>query len=405
MMTQKSVIFVALFLLATSFAKVNIEHAADDKDFSLFPSIFSSFGNFTTFVQALNYPVETHLITTEDGYILTFFRIQAKNQTSLKSGLPVVYLQHGFLDSADTWVINDESDAPGLQLANQGYDVWLGNSRGNKYSLSHVTLNSSNPLFWQFSWQNMSQYDLPAAFSYINQQTSQMINYIGHSQGTTIMFAALSQNDTTVMNYLKSFVALSPVAWVAHITSGPMLLMADTPLATIFEDLKIEQFFAPNFLSTEAGHLFCTAFASECVDFLQFTCGADPTYDNAARFGIFMEYFPAGTSLMDALHWKQEVETARFDKYDYGTTEDMIQYGQPSPPDYDLSHVTFPLHLFFAQNDALVDPTDTQVLLTMLKANNNVNSKEYPGTGHVTWLWGKDISFYFNDLLAILSDN
>jgi len=31
------------------------------------------------FVKAAGYPVEAHKITTEDGYILTFFRIQAKN--------------------------------------------------------------------------------------------------------------------------------------------------------------------------------------------------------------------------------------------------------------------------------------------------------------------------------------
>lgn len=46
---------------------------------------------FPEVMNYLNYPVETHHITTEDGYILTFFRIQAKNSGSIKSGLPVVY--------------------------------------------------------------------------------------------------------------------------------------------------------------------------------------------------------------------------------------------------------------------------------------------------------------------------
>jgi lysosomal acid lipase/cholesteryl ester hydrolase len=38
----------------------------------------------------------------------------------------------------------------------------------------------------------MALYDLPAAFSYISKLTKQKINYVGHSQGTIIMFAALA---------------------------------------------------------------------------------------------------------------------------------------------------------------------------------------------------------------------
>jgi len=107
---------------------------------------------FPEIAQYLHYPCETHNITTEDGYINTFFRIQAKN-TQMQSGLQPIYLQHGLLDSGDDWVINDENLAPGLLIANAGYDVWIGNSRGNRYSQAHVN-GSINPnsSYWDFSW-------------------------------------------------------------------------------------------------------------------------------------------------------------------------------------------------------------------------------------------------------------
>ncbi len=46
-----------------------------------------------------------------------------------------------YLDCADSWILNHESVAPALVMANEGFDVWLGNSRGNKYSRAHKSLN------------------------------------------------------------------------------------------------------------------------------------------------------------------------------------------------------------------------------------------------------------------------
>lgn len=153
---------------------------------------------FTDYCKYYRYPVEKHEVITEDGYILTVFRIQQKGSI-IRQGLKPIILQHGLLDSSDTWIINDEDKAPGFMLANRGYDIWLGNSRGNKHSRNHTKYNpDKNKQFWDFTFQHMADYDLPALFTYVYKITNQKPHYIGHSQGTIQMHIALSKRNAVV---------------------------------------------------------------------------------------------------------------------------------------------------------------------------------------------------------------
>jgi lysosomal acid lipase/cholesteryl ester hydrolase len=79
-------------------------------------------------------------------------------------------------------------------LSNAGYDVWMGNSRGNTYSKAHVNFTASSSKFWEFSWHEMGVYDLPTTINYIINATGQkQIHYVGHSQGCSIFFVMLSE--------------------------------------------------------------------------------------------------------------------------------------------------------------------------------------------------------------------
>lgn len=63
----------------------------------------------------------------------------------------------------------------------------------------------------------MSKYDLPAAFKYICNVTGfEKIDYIGHSQGSMIMFIALAERNEAVKSRLKHFIAWGPVIYVSN---------------------------------------------------------------------------------------------------------------------------------------------------------------------------------------------
>jgi hypothetical protein len=86
------------------------------------------------------------------------------------------------MDSAEIWAINYAEVSPAFVAARAGYDVWLGNSRGNIFSNSHIKLDKNSALYWDFDWQEMGEYDLPATLDYITQTTGyEKIAYIGYS--------------------------------------------------------------------------------------------------------------------------------------------------------------------------------------------------------------------------------
>lgn len=92
-------------------------------------------------------------VETEDGYLLTLFRIPygIKNNNSDVKDKPVAFLMHGLLLSAEDWIVLGPEKSLGFILADEGYDVWFGNARGNIHSRKHVKYNPTwNGNFWNF---------------------------------------------------------------------------------------------------------------------------------------------------------------------------------------------------------------------------------------------------------------
>ena len=165
---------------------------------------------------------ETFSVTTSDGYILNMWRIPGAIGEETGEDKPVIFMQHGVIDSAYCWMMNYPEVAPAFSASRKGYDVWLGNSRGNTFSDMHVKWDKKKDKkeYWNFSWAEMGLYDLPAMFDKVTEITGrEKMAYIGHSMGTTQMFYALAETQDYIASKVSVFVSLAPILKLSHTDS------------------------------------------------------------------------------------------------------------------------------------------------------------------------------------------
>ena len=151
---------------------------------------------------------------------MRLFNIRAPN---MKENAEVVFLQHGLFESADSWVMNKETSLA-FELAWKGYDVWLGNSRGNRYSRGHEFLDEFWGQYWDWTMTDMAL-DLDECIDKVLDETGKKkVHYICSGHGATYMLMRISQNREVIDSKLNSIIALGPSAHLSF-TENPLLEM------------------------------------------------------------------------------------------------------------------------------------------------------------------------------------
>ncbi|KAK3739989.1 hypothetical protein RRG08_005261 [Elysia crispata] len=347
--------------------------------------------NVTELITTKGYPVQSYSVITEDGYILGLYRIpHGLHNGKGKGPRPVVLLQHGLMASCDDFLVNPANESLAFILADAGADVWLGNNRGNVYSRRHSRLDPTKLDFWQFSWDEMAQYDLPAIIYYILNQTGhEQLYYVGHSQGTAIAFARFSE-DQELASRVKHLVALAPIGRVGHIKS-PLLLL----LVHFAEQIKLfldifghGEFDFPEPLHRLVAGTLCEEWGEViCENFIFLLCGYNPKSFNESRVDVYLSHVPAGASALTLMQWAQGVKSEKFQHFDYGEQGNLKKYGQKTPPLYDPRKIRVPVAIFRGGRDWLADTTDVEWLLPQLNVTHDIYVPFYE---HLDMTYGFD---------------
>jgi len=271
----------------------------------------------------------------------------------------------------------------------------------------------------------MAAFDQPYFFRVIQaftQVDELKIKYVGHSQGTTQMFAALSANYIT-SDDISHFAALAPVVNIHLTTSGGLYYYAKT-LGRILS--------TPNVITS--ANLTWTGFSknhpklfSKVASWGQWLfAGYSKAEEDPEVLTILSDYFSSQTSGRDLDHWNQLVSQAKFtpfkvsgrkfyvcDEDDSLDCENLPRWdtldfsdvtSESDPPRYPLEriqdlHPDLQIYMLYGKIDALATPAGVKKLKADLGGVFPV--RYYETYDHSAFIWGDNVEA---DVNAVVSD-
>ncbi|XP_077228096.1 triacylglycerol lipase 2-like [Tasmannia lanceolata] len=314
------------------------------------------------------YPCKEFNVKTGDGYILSIQRIPEGHGggNGAKNKQPIL-LQHGVLMDGMTWLVNSPDQSLAFVLADSGFDVWIANGRGTRWSCKHASLDPTNPAFWDWSWDELVDYELPAIFDFVYGHTGQKLHYVGHSMGTLVVLASFSEGK--LVEKLKSAALLSPVAYLSHMTTPIGKVAAKAFVGEVVTLLGIAEFNPKGEAVAKFLKSLCENPGVDCYDLLTSFTGKNCCL-NESTVDLFLKFEPQSTSTKTMVHLAQTVRDGIISKFDYGNVDENVRYyGQSKPPLYNMSNIpnNLPLFLSYGGQDALSDVRDVELLLDNLK--------------------------------------
>lgn len=330
--------------------------------------------------QIHGYEAENRIVRTRDDYLLTIQRITRPGEPRRPNG-KVVYFHHGLLMSSEVWVtmVQTHQNLPFL-LYDLGYDVWMGNNRGNKYCQKHLLHSIRSEQFWNFSIDEFAMFDIPNSIDYILKESgASKLTYIGFSQGTAQAFASVSINPD-LNRKVEQIIAISPATTPHGLYSRflDILLKASPNIVYLMFSRKVlmpsvffwQEIMYPPFFSTmiDISNYVLFNWRAHNISKLQKLCSYAHLYST--------------TSVRTVVHWFQIIGSKKFHMYsDTNTTPGAASITYP------LKSIQIPIHLIYGTTDSLVD---IDVMLNQLP-DKYTTAEPVENHEHLDNIWGFDV--------------
>ncbi|KAM7299623.1 gastric triacylglycerol lipase [Ixodes scapularis] len=332
------------------------------------------------------YPFERHDVVTRDGYIIEMHRIpRGRTPCSEPCQREPIFVMTALLTASSSWVLDFPTQSLGYVLADNKYDVWLGNLRGNTYGKRHKRYSPRSRRFWNFSFHEHAVYDAPAQIDYILNVTKRKnLLYVGLSQGALMFFTMMSEKPE-YNDKVKAFAGLAPFNKLAHMVVPPVAFIARfaEPLLRFADLLGYYEVLPQNSLALPIARIFCSLPRNRALcSFLGDNfANLGSRYINETRVPLYLCHTPAGTSMKNVIHFDQLVKSKKAQKFDYGKVINREYYGQRRPPLYKIANVKTDVGIFWSKGDQFVPPANVKILLRELgsrvKKNHYIDDEHY----------------------------
>ncbi|KAL1513436.1 hypothetical protein ABEB36_002847 [Hypothenemus hampei] len=353
-------------------------------------------------IRKAGYPVEIHSMVTQDGYILSAYRIPhgLNDDSKVNRNKSVVLLIHGMGGIVQVFFILREKRSIPYYLADRGFDVWIFNARGNKneFPKQHVKYDwNTDDEYWFYSFHDIALYDLSTTIDYILKVTGQkQLSAIGHSAGGPECYCLLAERPE-YNKKIKVFLSWGGV---------PLIKRFDYPILNFFISMGdfikklIEKLqMSENFPITQSFKPFLRLL---CADsYYRHMChvalaviGTHKSHTQRIEDIQLISSVLPRVSSKQIVHFLDNVKNKWFRKFDYGPKKNMEVYGQILPPEYNLTAATAPFVFFVAKADSLVTlenvldsvrvTRNTVLLYTIL--DDTFNHVDYLLSGNATEL-------------------
>lgn len=321
-------------------------------------------------MKSYGYQSEAHEVETKDGYVLRMYRILPSNRTETYP----IFLQHGILHTSGAFLISGRNSAA-FYLADNGFEVWLGNSRGSNTCLKHKKMSIENPKFWDYSFHEIGIYDLPAMIDYVLETSrARKVVFVGHSEAGSAAAVLLS----TYPKYNKIFMQthlVSPAIFMENFPNTAVKNFVLWPFMELVKNFRNFDQVVNNFvlksvwLGFHRVYGLCREKTGYCEILTDMMCGSNingSLSDWPNAFKYHNQILISDTiSLKKFLHFMQLIFKKKFRAFDYGQGN-FQKYGEPQPPDYDLKKITSPTYIYVAERDGLVSVKDLVNLKNVL---------------------------------------
>ncbi|CEP63586.1 sterol esterase LALA0_S08e05974g [Lachancea lanzarotensis] len=336
--------------------------------------------------QIFGVDIEDHIVRTEDDYLLTLHRLAPSPENNNGQ---VVYLHHGLLMCSDIWMCHTqrECNLP-LVLHSLGFDVWMGNNRGNKYSTQHLSKGPKTQDFWSFSIDEFAFFDIPNSIEFVLDHTRQEeLICVGFSQGSSQTFAALSVRED-LNEKVSLFVAIAPAMTPQglHNRIVDTLLKSSPRVMNLFFGNRILLPSATVWQKTLPPSLFniIIDLANRFLfDWKSYNISSEQKHASYAKLY-------STTSVKSVVHWFQILHAQRFQMFE---EHDVVMNSWNPTRSYQITtfptrtNIRIPVLLLYGGSDSLVD-------IEVMKANlpvSQVFDVMIPAHEHLDLLWGRDV--------------